>query len=455
MQLNSLTAISPIDGRYSDKTDSLRPLCSEYGLFYFRVIIEIRWLQTLAEYSGIKEISAFSPATQQQLNHIIDTFNLKDAERIKSLEKTTRHDIKAVEYFLKEKLAQIPELKSVREFIHFACTSDDINNLAYALMLKEVRTQHLLPAIQQLLIYLKKYSRKYSTHAMLGRTHGQAAVPTTMGKEFANFAHRLIEQEKLFAAVKIVGKFNGAMGNYNAHCFAYPDINWPELCKKFVTSLGLDWNAYTTQIEPHDYIAEYCDSLKRINTILINLAADCWSYISLGYFKQKTRIGEVGSSTMPHKINPIDFENAEGNFSLANSLYQHFSKTLPISRWQRDLRDSTLLRNLGTAFAYNLVAHKSLYSGLEKISIDDTRLLEDLNQHWEILAEAVQTILRRYGAEMPYEQLKTLTQGKTLDQKTLHQFINGLRIPDDIKQRLLELSPAIYLGYATELAQSI
>ncbi|MGC1854324.1 MAG: adenylosuccinate lyase [Candidatus Aquirickettsiella sp.] len=455
MELNPLTAISPIDGRYSDKTDILRPLCSEYGLFYFRVLIEIRWLQTLAEHAGIKEIPTFSSATQQQLNHIIENFNLEDAKRIKTLEKITRHDIKAVEYFLKEKLAEIPKLKSIREFIHFGCTSDDINNLAYALMLKEVRTQHLLPAIQQFIIYLKKYSHQYSTHAMLGRTHGQAAVPTTIGKEFANFAQRLAEQEKLFATVKIYGKFNGAIGNYNAHRFAYPDINWPALSKKFVTSLDLDWNAYTTQIEPHDYIAEYCDSLKRINTILINLAADCWGYISLGYFKQKTNIDEVGSSTMPHKINPIDFENAEGNFGFANNLYQHFSKTLPISRWQRDLRDSTLLRNLGTAFAYNLVAYKSLYCGLAKISIDDNRLLEDLNQHWEILAEAIQTILRRYGAEMPYEQLKALTQGKKLNQKTLHQFINGLKIPDDIKQRLLKLSPTNYLGYATELAQSI
>ena len=455
MELNPLTAISPIDGRYSDKTDCLRPLCSEYGLFYFRVLIEIRWLQTLAEHSGIKEIPEFSPATQQQLNLIIENFNLEDAKRIKFLEKTTRHDIKAVEYFLKEKIVKNPELESIREFIHFGCTSDDINNLAYALMLKEVRAQYLLPAIQKIITYLKKYSHQYATHAMLGRTHGQAAVPTTMGKEFANFAQRLIEQEKLFTAVKIVGKFNGAIGNYNAHRIAYPDINWPELNEKFVTSLNLDWNAYTTQIEPHDYIAEYCDSLKRINTILINLAGDFWGYISLGYFKQKIKLNEVGSSTMPHKINPIDFENAEGNFSLSNSLYQHFSRTLPISRWQRDLRDSTLLRNLGTAFATNLVAFKSLYCGLEKISIDDTRLLEDLNLHWEILAEAIQTILRRYGAEMPYEQLKTLTQGKKLNQKTLFHFINGLEIPGDIKQQLLELSPTSYLGYATELAQSI
>lgn len=455
MQLNPLTAISPIDGRYSDKTDSLRPLCSEYALFYFRVLIEIRWLQALANHSGIKEIPAFSQTTQQQLNHIIESFNLEDAERIKTLEKKTRHDIKAVEYFLKEKLAKNPEFESIREFIHFGCTSDDINNLAYALMLKDVRAQHLLPAIQQLIIYLKKYSHQYSTHPMLGRTHGQPAVPTTMGKELANFTQRLLAQEKIFAAVKIYGKFNGAIGNYNAHRIAYPEINWPELSKKFVTSLNLDWNAYTTQIEPHDYIAEYCDSLKRINNILINLTADFWGYISLGYFKQKVKIGEIGSSTMPHKINPIDFENAEGNLSLANNLYQHFSRTLPISRWQRDLRDSTLLRNLGTAFAYNLIAYNSLHCGLEKISIDDTKLIEDLNQHWEILAEAIQTILRRYATEMPYEKLKILTQGKKLNQETLHQFIVDLKVPNDIKQKLLKLSPTSYLGYATELAQSI
>jgi adenylosuccinate lyase len=455
VQLNPLTAISPIDGRYSDKTDILRPLCSEYGLFYFRVLIEIRWLQTLADHPDIEEIPAFSAETQQQLNHIIESFNLEDAQRIKTLEQTTRHDIKAVEYFLKEKLAKNPQLKSIREFIHFGCTSDDINNLAYALMLKEVRIQHLLPSIQQLISYLKKYSHQYSTLPMLGRTHGQAAVPTTMGKELANFTQRLIKQQKLFAAVKIYGKFNGAIGNYNAHRIAYPDINWPQLSKKFVTSLDLDWNAYTTQIEPHDYIAEYCDNLKRINNILINFSADCWAYISLGYFKQKAKVDEVGSSTMPHKINPIDFENAEGNLSLANSLYQHFSSTLPISRWQRDLRDSTLLRNLGTAFAYNLIAYKSLLHGLEKISIDETRLMEDLNQHWEILAEAIQTVLRRYGADMPYEQLKILTRGKKLNQETLHQFINGLTLPENIKQKLLKLTPANYLGYATELAQSI
>lgn len=455
MQLNPLTAISPIDGRYSDNTAILRPLCSEYGLFYYRVLIEIRWLQTLANHSGIKEISPFSSAIQHQLNHIIENFNLEDAEKIKKLEKTTRHDIKAVEYFLKEKFAENPQLEPICEFIHFGCTSDDINNLAYALMLKEVRTKHLLPEIQKLIVCLIKYSHQYASHVMLGRTHGQAAVPTTMGKEFANFTYRLKAQEKLFTAVKLQGKFNGAIGNYNAQHTAYPDVNWPKLSEEFVTSLGLYWNAYSTQIEPHDYIAEYCDSLKRINNILINLAADCWGYISLGYFKQKAEIGEIGSSTMPHKINPIDFENAEGNFSLANSLYQHFSKTLPISRWQRDLRDSTLLRNLGVAFAYNLIAYKSLSYGLEKITIDDTKLLEDLDQHWEVLAEAIQTVLRRYAVQMPYEQLKTLTQGKKINKEALHQFINDLKIPNEVKKRLLELSPNNYLGYAIELAQSI
>ncbi|OJA00185.1 adenylosuccinate lyase [Rickettsiella grylli] len=455
MQLNSLTAISPIDGRYSDKTDSLRCLCSEYGLFYFRVLIEIRWLQTLAHEPHIKEIPKFSLKSQQQLEAIIEKFSLKDAERIKTLEKTTRHDIKAVEYFLKEKLTKIPSLKPIREFVHFACTSEDINNLSYALMLKEVRTQHLLPAIQKLITCLKKYAHRYASHPMLSRTHGQPAVPTTMGKELANFANRLIEQKKLLMAIKLRGKFNGAIGNYNAHRIAYPDINWPALSKKFVTRLNLDWNAYTTQIEPHDTIAEYCDNLKRINNIFINLAADCWGYISLGYFKQNAKTGEIGSSTMPHKINPIDFENAEGNLSLANSLYQHFSRTLPISRWQRDLRDSTLLRNLGSAFAYTIIGYNSLLCGLKKISVDDTKLLEDLNQHWEILAEAIQTVLRRYSVNLPYEQLKQLTQGKKVDQKMLHQFINDLKIPNHAKKRLLQLSPTNYLGYATELAQSI
>lgn len=455
VQLNSLTAISPIDGRYSEKTAALRPLCSEYGLFYFRVLVEIRWLQTLAKHSAIEEVPVFSIAAQQQLNQIIENFNLADAQQIKALEKITHHDIKAIEYFLKEKLAENSELKPICEFIHFGCTSEDINNLAYALMLKEVRQKHLLPHIEQLINHLRKLARQYASCAMLGRTHGQAAVPTTMGKELANFTQRLIAQQKLLTQVTILGKFNGAVGNYNAHRIAYPDINWPKLGQEFVLSLGLNWNAYTTQIEPHDYIAEYCDSLKRINTLLIHLAADCWGYISLGYFKQRIKKGEVGSSTMPHKINPIDFENAEGNLSLANSLYQHFANTLPISRWQRDLRDSTLLRNLGTAFAHNLIAYKSLLQGLEKISIDEIKLKQDLDQHWEILAEAIQTVLRRHGAEMPYERLKALTQGKKLDQEILHQFIKTLEIPETVKQELLQLSPVNYLGYASELAQAI
>lgn len=454
MQLNSLTAISPIDGRYADKTKILRPLCSEYGLFHFRVFVEIRWLLTLSDHPHIKEIPEFPQKIKQQLNEIIEKFNLDDAQQIKTFEAKTRHDIKAVEYFLKEKLLHL-KLKPYCEFIHFACTSEDINNLAYALMLKEVRQKILLPCLQQLIDQLKKLARQYANSIMLGRTHGQAAVPTTLGKELANFVQRLVEQQKLFAQVKIRGKFNGAIGNYNAHRIAYPDINWPEVTKEFVLNLGLDWNAYTTQIEPHDAIAEYCDSLKRINTILINLSADCWGYISLGYFKQQAKSEEVGSSTMPHKINPIDFENAEGNLSLANNLYQHFSSTLPKSRWQRDLRDSTLLRNLGTAFAYNLIAYQGILDGLKKISIDEMRLTEDLNQHWEILAEAIQTVLRRYGAEMPYEQLRTLTQGKKINQKILHQFINTLKLPKNAKDELLKLSPTNYVGYAIELAQSI
>jgi adenylosuccinate lyase len=455
VQLNALTAISPVDGRYFDKTSELRPLFSEYALFRFRVLIEIRWLQALADNTTINEITPFSENTKQQLDAIFNNFSLSDAQRIKSLEATTNHDIKAIEYFLKEKILKNPELKNSSEFIHFACTSDDINNLAYALMLKETRENCLIPCIKQLIAKLKTLAKGYASHAMLARTHGQAAVPTTMGKELANFAFRLNIQLEQFSEVEIRGKFNGAIGNYNAHRIAYPTLAWPEFAKQFVTSLHLTWNPYTTQIEPHDYIAEYCDSLKRINSILINLSADIWGYISLGYFKQKAKAQETGSSTMPHKVNPIDFENAEGNLSLANGLYQHFSNTLPISRWQRDLRDSTLLRNLGVGFAHSLIGYKSLLGGLEKIVIDDTSLAADLEQHWEILAEAIQTVLRKHGAEMPYEQLKALTRGKKLDKKALHQFISQLKLPDTAKQQLLDLTPLNYLGYASELAQTI
>ncbi|MES2141830.1 MAG: adenylosuccinate lyase [Pseudomonadota bacterium] len=455
MQLTPLTAISPIDGRYFGKTAELRPIFSEYGLFRFRVLVEIHWLKTLADEPQVKEIEPFSNKTRQELDALIKKFDYDDAQRIKDLEATTNHDIKAIEYFLKEKIKKNPELKKSSEFIHFACTSDDINNLAYALMLKEAREKCLLPSIQQLVEKLKNLAKEHASHAMLARTHGQAAVPTTVGKELANFAYRLMRQKEQFAHLKILGKFNGAVGNYNVHCIAYPNIEWCKISKKFVEELGLAWNPYSTQIEPHDYIAEYCDALKRINTILINLSADMWGYISLGYFKQKLKAQETGSSTMPHKINPIDFENAEGNLSLANSLYEHFSRTLPNSRWQRDLRDSTLLRNLGVAFAHSLIAYKSLLTGLEKIILDEVKLAEDLNQHWEILAEAIQTVLRKYGAEMPYEKLKMLTRGKKLDKEALHQFIHKLELPEEAKQQLFRLAPTNYLGYAEKLAKEI
>jgi adenylosuccinate lyase len=454
LQLTPLLAISPIDGRYFDKTTELRPIFSEYGLFYFRVLIEIRWLQMLANQPQIKEIGPFSAKTQQQLDALIKDFNYSDAQHIKTLEATTNHDIKAIEYFLKEKIKPYPELKNISEFIHFACTSDDINNLAYGLMLKEARETCFLPILQQLIEQLKSLAKDYACNAMLARTHGQPAIATTMGKELANFLSRITRQLEHYAKIPILGKFNGAIGNYNAHRIAYPDIYWPEISKQFVESLGLTWNPYTTQIEPHDYIAEYCDGLRRINTILINLCADIWGYIALGYFKQKSKIQETGSSTMPHKVNPIDFENAEGNLCLANSLYQHLANTLPNSRWQRDLRDSTLLRNLGVALAYSLIGYKNLRAGLEKITLDETKLQEDLNQHWEILAEAIQTVLRRYGTQLPYEQLKQLTRGKKLDKTKLHQFINGLDLPQEVKEKLLNLTPANYLGYAIELAQA-
>lgn len=455
MQLNSLTAISPIDGRYHDKVAELRPLFSEYGLFRFRVLIEICWLKTLASHDQIKEIGPFSEKINQQLDTIAQEFDLSDAQQIKKFELTTNHDIKAIEYFLKEKIKKNLELKNSSEFIHFACTSEDINNLAYALMLKEAAATCLIPSIQAIITQLKNLAHTYASSPMLARTHGQAAVPTTVGKELANFVARLTLQLEHFSQVKLYGKFNGAVGNYNAHRVAYPDIDWPEISKQFVESLGLTWSSYTTQIESHDFIADYCDALKHVTTILINLCADIWGYISLGYFKQKIKIEETGSSTMPHKINPIDFENAESNLHLANTLYEHFSRTLPVSRWQRDLRDSTLLRNLGVALAHGLIGYKNLLSGLKKIDLDAAKLTEDLNQHWEILSEAIQTVLRRYGSEMPYEKLKALTRGKKIDSESLHQFIRDLDIPEKAKQKLLALTPTNYLGYAIELAQQL
>lgn len=455
MELSSLTAISPIDGRYANKTADLRPIFSEYALMRFRLIIEIRWLQTLAQHPQITEISPFSAQAQQILEHIIENFNEVDAQRIKNIEKITNHDVKAVEYFIKEKTADNAELAASCEFIHFACTSEDINNLAYALMLKTARTQSLLPLMDELVPQLKKLAHQYADQPMLSRTHGQSATPTTLGKEFANVVARLQRQQQQFSNVNILGKFNGAVGNFNAHQIAYPNIDWPTLSKHFIESLRLHSNAYTTQIEPHDYIAEYCDALARFNTILIDFARDMWSYISINYFKQQSVAGEVGSSTMPHKINPIDFENAEGNLSLSNALLHHFSSHLPRSRWQRDLRDSTLLRNLGVAIAHTTIGYQSLLKGLSKVVPDIETINADLNQHWEVLAEAIQTVLRSHRIETPYEKLKELTRGQTITQQSLQNFIQSLALPIDVKNELLELTPATYLGKASELAKSI
>jgi len=455
MELSSLTAISPIDGRYARKTADLRPIFSEYGLMRFRVLVEIRWLQALAKHKSIPEVPALSAKAQQLLNTIADKFNETDAQRIKAIEATTNHDVKAVEYFLKEKIANNKELTKVSEFIHFACTSEDINNLSYALMLYTARKECLLPQQNKLIETLKKFAHQSAAQSLLARTHGQPATPTTIGKEFANIVARLQRQVEQFKHVEILGKINGAVGNYNAHSVAYPDVDWQKFSKQFIESLDLAWNPYTTQIEPHDYIAEYCDALKRFNNILIDFASDMWSYISLGYFKQKVIKGEVGSSTMPHKVNPIDFENAESNLSLANALFEHFASYLTKSRWQRDLRDSTLLRNLGVAIAHSLLAYQNLLQGLQKVSVDAETITQDLDQHWEVLGEAIQTVLRRYGCEMPYEKLKALTRGKNIDQQALHAFINTLELPGKIKQNLLKLTPMNYVGYATELAKKI
>lgn len=453
MQLTNLTAISPIDGRYFNKTQALQTLFSEFGLMRHRVLIEIRWLQLLAK--TLPEIDALNNETNQVLEQIIDTFSLEDAERIKTIEKTTQHDVKAVEYFVKEKISTYPSLAKLCEFIHFACTSEDINNLAYALMLKTARDNHLLPMIDQLLTTLRTFAHRYAAIAMLARTHGQPATPTTVGKEIANVIARLSNQRDHLAKVVMKGKINGAVGNFNAHYLAYPEINWQTLCQQWVEQLGIHWNPYTTQIEPHDYIAELAHVCIRCNTILIDFARDIWGYISLGYFKQRIKAGEVGSSTMPHKVNPIDFENAEGNFAIANALFNHFANTLPISRWQRDMTDSTLLRNLGVPFAHTLIALQSLQLGLAKLEANEPLITQDLNQHWEILAEAIQTVMRRYGLATPYEQLKALTRGEKIDQATLHEFIKTLNLPETVKQQLFALIPTHYVGIAEDLAKNI
>ncbi|GGY21684.1 adenylosuccinate lyase [Rhodanobacter panaciterrae] len=455
MSSHALTALSPLDGRYAGKVEALRPIFSEYGLMHRRVHVEIEWLLALAADPGIAELPPFTPTQVKQLHTIADSFGIEEGARIKAIEATTNHDVKAVEYFIKERIGTDPTLAQAREFVHFACTSEDINNLSYALMLRDAREQVLLPQLDAVIAQLRELAHANAALPLLSRTHGQTASPSTLGKEVANVVARLQRQRQQLAAVEISGKINGAVGNYNAHLITYPEVDWRAFSQRFVESLGLDYNAYTTQIEPHDGVAEYCDAVRRANIILIDLTRDIWGYISLGYFKQTLKAGEVGSSTMPHKVNPIDFENAEGNFGLANALLGHFAEKLPISRWQRDLTDSTVLRALGTAFGHTLVALESLKKGLGKLNVNAERIAADLDSSWEVLAEAVQTVMRRYGLPEPYEQLKALTRGHGITQDSMRSFINGLDLPTDAKQRLLELTPGSYVGMAEMLAKDI
>lgn len=455
MELDSLLAISPIDGRYARQSSELREIFSEYGLIKNRVIVEIEWLKMLANEKAISEVSSLSGASTKALDNIISEFTVNDAARVKEIERTTNHDVKAVEYFLKEKVADNNELNAINEFIHFACTSEDINNLAYALMLKDARSSVMIPHMDLVINAIKDLAQQNAAQPILSRTHGQPASPSTLGKEMANVVARLQRQRDQVNSNPVLGKINGAVGNYNAHLSAYPEIDWPTLAEKFVTGLGLQWNSYTTQIEPHDYIAEIFDGIARFNTILIDFDRDVWSYISLGYFKQKTVAGEVGSSTMPHKVNPIDFENSEGNLGLANAIFTHLSQKLPISRWQRDLTDSTVLRNLGVGMAHSLIAYKAALKGIGKLEVNAQRLNEDLDNNWEVLAEPIQTVMRRYGIEKPYEKLKELTRGQSINQQTMQEFIKTLDIPDEAKQRLLEMTPHTYIGNAEDQAKNI
>ncbi len=455
MENFSLTAISPLEGRYHEKVQELRPIFSEYGLIKFRVIVEIRWLQTLAEHVHLPEIPRLSPHSQAILNKIIENFSEKDAARIKHIEAGINHDVKAIEYFLKEHITGNKELAQIAEFIHFGCTSEDINNLAYGLMLNTARQQCLLPRLTELLTELTRFAHEYASLPMLAHTHGQPASPTTVGKEIANFITRLKRQNELLINTPILGKLNGASGNYNALACAYPTLDWQMISKHFVNKLGLVWNPYTTQIEPHDSLAEFFSTLARINTIFIDFNRDLWGYIALNYFKQKAYSNEVGSSVMPHKINPIDFENAEGNLGVANALLEHMANKLPISRWQRDLSDSTVLRNIGVAIAHSVLAYQSTYRGLQKTEPNQEILRADLENHWEILAEPVQTLMRRFGIEQPYEKLKALTRGQAVTKTLLHQFINEQALPDEVKQQLLALTPETYLGYAADLAKRV
>ncbi|ENX59102.1 MULTISPECIES: adenylosuccinate lyase [Acinetobacter] len=455
--MNALTALSPLDGRYASKCDALRPFLSEFGLIHARVTVEVRWLQALANRAEIIEVAPFSNETNAALDAIVSNFSEEDANRIKEIERTTNHDVKAVEYFLKEKIANIDELQNAGEFIHFACTSEDINNLSHALMLKNGR-EVLVSSMKQLLNAISALATTHAEQPMLSRTHGQTASPTTLGKEMANVAYRLARQIKQFENVELLGKINGAVGNYNAHLSAYPEIDWAAHAQAFVESLGLSFNPYTTQIEPHDYMAELFDALRRYNTILIDFNRDVWGYISLGYFKQKLKDGEVGSSTMPHKVNPIDFENSEGNLGIANAVLGHLGEKLPVSRWQRDLTDSTVLRNMGVGFAQSLIAFDACLKGVGKLELNAARLNEDLNQAQEVLAEPIQTVMRRYNVEKPYEKLKALTRGQAMTREMMVNFVNGdelAQVPADERARLAELTPATYTGNAAEQAKQI
>lgn len=455
--MNALTALSPLDGRYASKCDALRPFLSEFGLIHARVTVEVRWLQALSNRPEIVEVAPFSNETNAALDAIVSNFSEEDANRIKEIERTTNHDVKAVEYFLKEKIAGITELQNAGEFIHFACTSEDINNLSHALMLKNGR-EVLISSMKQILNAISALATTHAEQPMLSRTHGQTASPTTLGKEMANVAYRLARQIKQFENVELLGKINGAVGNYNAHLSAYPDVDWAAHAQAFVESLGLTFNPYTTQIEPHDYMAELFDALRRFNTILIDFNRDVWGYISLGYFKQKLKEGEVGSSTMPHKVNPIDFENSEGNLGIANAVLAHLGEKLPISRWQRDLTDSTVLRNMGVGFAQSLIAFDACLKGVGKLELNANRLNEDLDQAQEVLAEPIQTVMRRYNIEKPYEKLKALTRGQAMTRDMMVNFVNGdelSQVPSEERARLAELTPATYTGNAAEQAKQI
>lgn len=455
MELSALSALSPVDGRYGSKSQDLRPFFSEYGLIKHRVLVEVRWLQALSNHADIIEVPSFSDEANQLLNAIVDNFSELDAQRIKDIERTTNHDVKAVEYFLKEQVSELEELQSVNEFIHFACTSEDINNLSHALMLKGGLEEAVLPHCRELIAALTNLAKEYKSIPMMARTHGQPASPTTLGKEMANVAVRLTRQYEQIVAVPMLGKLNGAVGNYNAHLSAYPNTDWHTFAAEFVSSLGLTHNPFTTQIEPHDYIAELYDAMARFNTIIIDFDRDVWGYIALGHFKQRTIAGEIGSSTMPHKVNPIDFENSEGNLGIANAIFAHLATKLPVSRWQRDLTDSTVLRNLGVGFGYAVIAYQATLKGISKLQVNEASLSKELDDNWELLAEPIQTVMRRYGIEKPYEKLKELTRGKKVNEQVMAEFIDKLALPDTVKAELKQLTPANYIGDAIRLVDQL